>query len=259
MISTMTDEPQYAVEATQTSLAILEALVDSNDPVGVTALADIVGVSKSVAHNHLSTLRAAGYVVKRSERYEASLRPLALGERTRDGFDFYQAAKQQLDNLAAATGETATLFVLEERGGVPVSISEPEGGWSAPFRAGERLPLHVNAPGKAILASLASDRVDRILDETDLVAPTSATIVDPEELTDELRQIRDDGVAFCRGEQYEGVIGVAAPLSQINGSRIAAMGVCGPVNRLNGRYLREDITGQVLSTTKSVQVDLTAN
>jgi len=255
----MTDEPQYAVEATQTSLAILEALVDSNEPVGVTELADMVDVSKSVAHNHLSTLRAAGYVLKRSERYESSLRPLALGERTRDGLGFYHAAKQQLDNLAAATGETAILFVLEETDGVPVSISEPEDGWSAPFHAGERLPLHVNAPGKAILASLPSDRVDSILDETELVAPTSATIVDPSDLADELRRIRDDGIAFCRGEQYEGIIGVAAPLPQISGSRSAALGVCGPVERLNGRYLREDITGQVLSTTKSIQVTLTSN
>ncbi|MDS0223052.1 IclR family transcriptional regulator [Haloarcula sp. S1AR25-5A] len=255
----MTDEPRYAVDATQTSLAILEALVDASGPIGVTELADTVGVSKSVAHNHLSTLRAAGYVVKRAEQYEPSLRPLALGERTREGLSFYAAAKEQLDNLAAATGETAILFVLEETGGVPVSISEPEDGWSVPFHAGERLPLHVNAPGKAILSALPSDRVDSILDETDLVAPTSATIAEPDELTEELRRIRDDGIAFCRGEQYEGIIGVAAPLAQISGSRIAALGVCGPVERLNGRYLREDITGQVLSTTKSIQVNLTAN
>ncbi|WP_336338363.1 IclR family transcriptional regulator [Haloarcula brevis] len=255
----MADEPRYAVEATQTSVAILEALVDAAGPVGVTALSDTVGVSKSVAHNHLSTLRAAGYVVKRGEKYEPSLRPLALGERTREGLSFYQAAKEQLDNLAAATGETATLLVLEETAGVPVSIAEPEDGWSVPFRTGERLPLHVNAPGKALLASLPSDRVDAILSETDLVAPTSATIVDPDELTAELRRVRDDGIAFCRGEQYEGIIGVAAPLSEVGGDRVAALGVCGPVERLNGRYLREDITGQVLSTTKSIQVDLTSN
>ncbi|KAA9396596.1 IclR family transcriptional regulator [Haloarcula sp. CBA1130] len=255
----MTDEPQYAVESTQTSVAILEALVDATEPVGVTDLADIVGVSKSVAHNHLATLRAAGYVVKRAEKYEASLRPLALGERTRESLSFHQAAKQQLENLAAATGETATLFVLEEAAGVPVSISEPDDGWSVPFHAGERLPLHVNATGKALLSSLPSDRVESILNETELVAPTDATIVNPDELTEELRRIRDDGIAFCRGEHYKGIIGVAAPLPDVNGNRVAALGVCGPVDRLNGRYLREDITGQVLSTTKSIQVNLTAN
>ncbi|MDQ2074401.1 IclR family transcriptional regulator [Haloarcula sp. NS06] len=255
----MTEEPQYAVEATQTSVAILEALVAEGGPVGVTELANTVGVSKSVAHNHLSTLRAAGYVVKHAETYAASLRPLALGERTRDNLSFYQAAKQQLDNLAAATGETATLFVLEETAGVPVSISEPEDGWSVPFYAGERLPLHVNAPGKALLSSLSSSRVKSILDERELVAPTDATIVAPDELTEELRRIRDDGIAFCRGEQYEGIVGVAAPLPDVGGNRIAALGICGPVERLNGRYLREDITGQVLSTTKSIQVALTSN
>ena len=255
----MTDEPKYAVEATQTSVTVLEALVDATGPVGVTELANTVGVSKSVAHNHLSTLRAAGYVVKRAEKYEASLRPLSLGERTRDNLSFYQAAKQQLDNLAAATGETATLFVLEETAGVPVSISEPEDGWSVPFHAGDRLPLHVNAPGKALLSSLPSDRVESILDERELVAPTDATLVNTEELIEELRRVRDDGIAFCRGEQYEGIIGVAAPLPDVSGDRIAALGICGPVERLNGRYLREDITGQVLSTTKSIQVALTSN
>nr|WP_231896117.1 MULTISPECIES: hypothetical protein [Haloferax] len=35
------------------------------------------------------------------------------------------------------------------------------------------------------------------------------------------------------------------------------MGVCGPSSRLTGRYLEEDITGQVISTAKSIQVDLT--
>jgi len=255
----MTDEPRYAVEATETSLAVLEALVDAEDTMGVTALADHVGVSKSVAHNHLSTLRAAGYVIKRGEQYDASLRTLTLGERTRTGIDVYGAAKRKLDNLAAATGETTTLFVLEEDAGVPVYVAEADDGWSPPFVEGERLPLHVNAPGKSILSSLSADRVDAILERTDLIAPTDATTTAPDELVEELRRIRDDGIAFCRGEQYEGVVGVAAPLPEINGSRVAALGVCGPVDRLNGRYLEEDITGQVLSTTKSVQVDLTAD
>lgn len=255
----MADEPQYAVEATETSLAVLETLVDTEGTMGVTALADRVGVSKSVVHNHLATLRAAGYVVKRGAQYDASLRTLTLGERTRADIDIYGVAKRKLDNLAAATGETTTLFVLEENAGVPVYIAEADDGWSPPFVEGERLPLHVNAPGKSILASLSADRVDAMLAETDLIAPTDATTTDPDDLVEELRRIRDDGIAFCRGEQYEGVVGVAASLPEIDGSRVASLGVCGPVDRLNGRYLEEDITGQVLSTTKSIQVDLTAD
>lgn len=255
----MDDTPEYAVEATGTSLSILEALVAHEEPLGVTALADRVGVSKSVVHNHLSTLRARGYVVKRSAGYEPSLRTLNLGNRTREKLPIYRDAKQALDNLATASGETTTLFVLEASAAVPAYISQPSNGWDPEFREGERLPIHVNAPGKSILASLSDDRVEEIVDGTKLHALTEATITDTDALEDQISRIRDDGIAFCREEQYEGIVGVAAPIYTGEADYVAALGVCGPVDRLSGRYLEEDVTGQVLSTAKSVQVTLTSN
>ena len=255
----MTDEPDYTVDATETSLAILERLVDVTDPLGVTALADHADVSKSVAHNHLATLQANGYVRKQGDRYAPTLHSLDLGVRTRNRIDIYRAAKKQLHNLAAATGETTTLSILEGTAGVPVSIAGTDDGWTPPFNEGASLPLHVNAPGNAILASLPPERVESILDATELVGHTDATITDSDALVEKLNSVRDDGIAFCRGEHYQGIVGVAAPLPSISGSRTAALGVCGPVERLNGRYLEEDITGQVLSTAKSIQVELTAD
>lgn len=252
----MADEPTYTIDATTTSLALLETLVESTDGMGVTQLADSLDVSKSVAHNHLSTLRAKGYVVKRGRTYEPSLRSLYHGSRTREGMAVYEASRTHLDNLAAASGETAVLFVFEEGYGVPLYITETAKGWSPQYTVGQRLPIHVNAPGKAILASLPEDRVDEVVDSTDLVARTSATITDPEELRTELRGIRDNALAFCRGEQYEGIVGIAVSVTTASADRTAAIGICGPVDRLNGRYLEEDITGQVLSTAKSAQVDL---
>lgn len=252
----MAEEPTYTIDATTTSLTLLETLVESADGMGVTQLADTLDVSKSVAHNHLSTLRAKGYVVKRGRTYEPSLRSLYLGSRTRERLPMYESTRTHLDNLAAASGETAVLFVLEETYGVPLYISETPTGWSPDYTVGERLPIHVNAPGKAMLASLPADRADEIIDSTDLDARTSATITDPEELRTELRGVRDNALAFCRGEQYEGIVGVAVSVTPSEGDRAAAIGICGPVDRLHGRYLEEDITGQVLSTAKSAQVDL---
>ncbi|RDI70150.1 IclR family transcriptional regulator [Halopelagius longus] len=248
---------EYTVAATRTSLRILETLVESDDALGVTALSERVGVAKSVAHNHLSTLRACGYVVEKDGTYEPSLRTLNLGVRTRARTTVYDGAREKVDALAEATGETATLFVLEADRGVPAYVSEVADGWSPEFRAGERMPLHLNAPGKSLLASLSEDRLTEILDRSDLTARTQATITDRDELEAELRRIRDNGFSFCRGEQFEGIVGVAAAVPNAGGDRTAAVGVCGPADRLNGRYLEEDITGQVLSTTKSIQVDLT--
>ncbi|WP_129113741.1 IclR family transcriptional regulator [Halegenticoccus tardaugens] len=252
----MSDTSPYAVEATGTSIAILEALIEIGEPLGVTTLADRVGVSKSVAHNHLSTLRTHGYVIKRGRQYGPSLRALKLGKHARENLAVYRAAKRELDSLAAATGETATLFIIEEHSGVPAYVTNPEDGWSPPFLEGERMPLHVNAPGKALLASLSGEQLEAVLDATDRVMFTNATITDLDELTAQLRQIRDDGISFCKEEHSEGIVGVAAPIPSSNGTRTAAAGVCGPMDRLNGRYLEEDIVGQVLSATKAVHATL---
>ncbi|MFC6862035.1 IclR family transcriptional regulator [Halomicroarcula sp. GCM10025817] len=253
----MSSDQDYTIDATETSLDLLETLVESDEPMGVTALADSLNVSKSVVHNHLSTLRARNYVCKRGTRYEPALCSLYLGAKALQRLPIYTAAKRYLDNLASAAGETAVLFVLQETVGVPVYIAESPDGWAPRYVVGERLPLHVNAPGKAMLSALSEERLDAIVADTDLVAPTSATITDPDALKEALWGVRDEGFAFCRGEQYEGIVGVAAPVTTTEDDRVAALGVCGPVDRLHGRYLEEDIPGQVFSTAKSIEVELT--
>lgn len=253
----MTDDAPYKIESTGTSLRLLERLVEAEEPVGVTRLAADLGLSKSVAHNHLSTLRHLGYVVKRDRKYEPTLRPLSQGERTRRAMRVYRVGREKVENLAEATGEAVLLFVEEADRGVPVCISCGVEGWSPPYCVGERMPLHVNAPGRAILASLPEDRTATILTETSLEAPTERTVTDRDELGRRLRKVRDDGVAFCREEQFPEIIGVGAPVRATDGSRHAALGVAGPAERFNGRYLEEDLAGQVISTAKSIEVALT--
>lgn len=253
----MADDTPYTIEATGTSLRLFERLVEAAEPVGVTRLAADLDLSKSVAHNHLSTLRHLGYVVKRDRKYEPALRPLAHGERTRRAMRVYEVGREEVDNLAEAAGEVVLLFVEEEGRGVLVCISDGSADWSPPYCAGERMPLHVNAPGKAILASLPEERAVSILAEGALVAPTERTVTDPDELRRGLRRVRDDGVAFCREEQFAGVIGIAAPVEAPGESRHAALGVVGPADRLNGRYLEEDLAEQVISTAKSIELALT--
>jgi DNA-binding IclR family transcriptional regulator len=252
----MDEKPRYAVEATGTSLRILETLVESPEPTGVTTLSREIDAAKSVVHNHLSTLRAHGYVAKRDGRYEPSLGLLSLGAQVRNDVPIYRDAKEAVDNLAAATGETATLFVREERHAIPIHISAGDTEWTQPFGVGDRIPLHVNAPGKCLLASLSDEALDPVLDKGEREAFTDATMTGRDELSAELGRVRDDGIAFCRSKHIERIVGVAAQMPSTASYRPAALGVCGPVDRLNGRYLEEDVTGQVLSTTKSVQVEL---
>jgi len=253
----MTTDPSYEIDATGTSIDVLEHIVGAGGRAGISEIAADLDVSKSVAHNHVSTLRKRGYVVKRDRKYAPSLRLLALGERTRGAVEVYTEGRDVVENLADATGEVVELFVIEERYGVPVAIAGGASDWLPPHACGERMPLHVNAAGKAILASLPDDRLDAILSELALTAPTDQTVTDRAALRTEIKRIRESGVAFCRAEQYEGVVGVAAPIEWGASDRGAALAIDGPVDRLHGRYFEEDLVGQVVSTVKEIEVALT--
>lgn len=253
----MTTDPSYEIDATGTSIDVLEYIVDTGGEAGVSEIAADLDISKSMAHNHVSTLRKRGYVVKRDRKYAPSLRLLALGERTRGAIEVYSKGRGVVENLADATGEVVELFVMEEHYGVPVAIAGGASDWLPPHVCGERMALHANAAGKAILASLPDDRLDAVLSEIELTAPTEQTVTDRAALRAEIKRIRESGVAFCREEQYGGVVGVAAPIERGASDRGAAIMIDGPADRLHGRYFEEDLVGQVVSTVKEIEIALT--
>lgn len=245
------------IDATATSISIFEYLIETDEPVGVSQVAGDLDISKSMAYNHLSTLQTAGYVTKRDRKYSPSLRSLMMGETIRRKLDIYEQGRRYVNNLAEATGESAELFVMEEQYAVPIAITNQSVDWSPPYQIGERTPLHATAAGKALLASLPPSRLDRVLDEGPLPALTDRTVTDRERLLTEIRDIREDGISFCREEQYAGIVGVGAPITADQSASTGALAIVGPIERLHGRYFEEDLVGQVVSTAKQIEVELT--
>ena len=245
---------QYTIDATNTSIEILERLI-ADGPQGVTTLAENLDLAKSAVHNHLSTLQQNGFVVNRDGTYEPSMQLLKTGNQARANLGL-SAVRDKIANLAEATGETTVLAVEEDGYGVPLYVETTARSWRPPFFEGERLPLHSNAAGKAILSTLPQARVRDILDARGLPAATDRTITDAEVLQEQINRIQDDGTSFSKEEQYEGTVGVAAPLPRLAENRAAAVSVVGSAETLRGRYLEEDITGQVVSTAKAINVEI---
>jgi DNA-binding IclR family transcriptional regulator len=66
----------------------------------------------------------------------------------------------------------------------------------------------------------------------ELQAPTPKSIVTPEQLIDELSNVRQRGYATNLEELEPGLAAIAAPIRDIHGQVIAAISVGGPVARL---------------------------
>jgi DNA-binding IclR family transcriptional regulator len=253
----MARNSSQGVQATVNSFRILEQLVAAEGSMGVTEISDAVGLSKGVVYTHLQTLIDLSYVRKREQRYLPSFGILKLTEDVRRQVPEFTTVRYHVENLARVTGEVSALFVEEDGLGVCVCSSMGSEPWVPDYTCGSRMPLHVNAPGKAILSSFDRDHVDAIIEEHGLSRLTDETLTIPETLESELSTIRESGVSFCREEQFSDVVGVATTVDLGERAPAAAIGVCGPSDRLSGRRLEEDITGQVISTAKSIRIDLT--
>src|SRR5205823_6591133 len=97
---------------------------------------------------------------------------------------------------------------------------------------GSRVPIHCCAPGKAILAFLPDDALDAVLAAIKFEKHTERTITSRRALLVELERIRACGYALDRGEHFDGIHCVAAPMLDRHGQTIAALTIAGPATRI---------------------------
>ncbi len=144
-----------------------------------------------------------------------------------------------LRRLTAQTGETANLGIRD--GGTAVFLAQSESPQMMRMitRLGSRAPLHASGVGKALMAWLPEDELERILDERGLARVTENTLHTPESLREGLAEIRRQGFACDREEHAIGLHCVAACIHDEHGIPLAAISVSGPVARIPEARLLE--------------------
>lgn len=244
------------IQSVETALAVLDA-VGEREPVGVTEVADALDRSKASVHHHLNTLRQSGYLEQVDGKYRLGLAFLSLGGQVRERQSIYHLAKADADDLAAETGELVRLVVERADRGVVVYQTAGEHVDDPDTRLGSDEPLYCTAAGKAFLAELPADRIDRYLAETDLRAHTDRTITDPDRLREELATIDAEGVAFDDGERYEGVRCVACAVHSPDGELLGAISVSGSADRLTDERFRSEIPDRLQNVVGVVELQHT--
>lgn len=243
------------LQATRLSLRILDE-IRRRDGAGVTELATHFDRSKSSIHSHLRTLAAEGYLVNKNGYYTVGLQPLQLGGHARIKHELYRMAKDEVDELAEETGETAKIVVEEGGEGVYLYQARAEQAVQTDSHVGTHVLLHSTAVGKAILANIDEERRAAIIDEHGLPQVTANTVTDRETLETRLERIRDRGVSFDDGERIEGLRCVAAPI-KTDESVLGAISVSGPKKRIDDETFRTTLPEIVRNTARVVEINAT--
>lgn len=220
-------------------LHILEVLVASEHPRGVSELAAELELARSNVHRVLKTLEAAGYVrhATGANTYVPTLKVWELGTKVHSRLDIAKEARPFIEALMQRTNETVHLSVLD--GAEVVYIDKVES--AEPVRAystlGGRAPAYCVATGKVLLAF--SGRELEFGPDGTLPGFTPRTLTRREDLAAALAEVRARGYSINWGEWREQVRGVGAPIRDARGMVIAAVGLSGPAERFGKARLGE--------------------
>ncbi|MFB6141480.1 MAG: IclR family transcriptional regulator [Halosimplex sp.] len=240
------------VQSVQRAFAVVDVLREAGT-VRIDDVASTLDIPTSTAHVHLKTLEATGYVLRDSEGYRLSCRFLRDGMTVRHRKNVYQSTKGEVEDLADVTGEVANLGI--EENGQRVILYQAEGTEAVYDNApvGEHTEMHWTALGKAILAHLPEDYVDRIVEVYGLPESTANTITARDRLDEELARIRDRNYALEDEERREGIRSLASPVV-VEDDVVGAISVSGPKERFDDGRIEDELLPELRNAVNVVEV-----
>ncbi len=213
-----------AFGAVQTSLSLAE-------------LSRVAELSESTVYRLLTTLQEEGLVERghdRQGRYRLGLELFRLGNAALNGRGLGREIMPHVEALAELSGETVNVGVLYEFNVLYVQKIESQQPLRASLTVGSAIvPAHCSANGKVLLAYLAADRLERLLEAFPLTRRGMNAITDREALQRELARIREQGYAVDDREFADDIRAVAAPIRDHQAVVSAAIAVAGPATRLS--------------------------
>jgi IclR family KDG regulon transcriptional repressor len=244
------------IQSVGRAFAILEQFSQDERELGVTVIAQRVGLHKSTCFGLLYTLQEMGYIQQNPEtgRYSLGLKIFELGQAYLEGQDLRQLANPYLRRLVEQTQETVHLVVLEGHRAVYIDKVEGTHAMTISSRIGQRAKMHCTGVGKALLAHMYENDISFVLSH-ELEKFTDNTIIDPENLREHLSGIRRAGYAIDDEEIEIGLRCVAAPIFNSHNQAFAAISMSGPSGRITRERLGE-LSKLVCGTAREISRQL---
>lgn len=253
---TDTDPDTVPIKSVGTMFEIL-AEIQQRESAGVSELAERVGVAKSTVHNHLGTLLAYEYVERDGNQFRIGVRFLDQGGHARSNLTGSEFIKAKVREVAQRTGELVQYMVEEHGRGIFVFREPGNKAVRTKTRLGRRVYLHHVSAGKAILAHLSEDRLEKIVDRHGLPPKTENTITNSETLFDHLSDIRNQGYVFDEEEHIRGLYSVGVPVKLGDNDVIGAMSIAGPQHRIQGQGELEEFVQLLTGVANEIELNIT--
>lgn len=215
------------------AMDVLRLYAPDRHELGVVEVAELLDRPKNTVSRWLRIMVDVGLLVRdpESSRYRLGMQLAALGELARQATSLQRLARPVLEALAEETGETSNLVILDGRAAVNVEVVQSPRPIKHMGVLGRRLPLHVTAAGKVLLAWVPARKRATLLDEP-LVRFTDRSICSIGDLEQELTLVRRAGYATAWKELEDDLAAASAPVRDHRGAVVAAITTSAPTARV---------------------------
>lgn len=223
--------PRPQVPAADQTLRMLSFLARQRGPVAARTIAAQLGVPRSSVYHLLATLEEHGFVVHlpAERRWGLGTAAFELAGGYARQQPLARLGRSLIATLADRTGESAHLAVMTGRDVLYIVEERAPRRPALVSDVGVRLPAHLTATGRAMLAALPREQVRALYpDAAPFADRTGRGPARPGELREVLRRVRTDGFATEDGEVTLGLRSVGVAVRDHTGWPIAAIAVTYP-------------------------------
>ncbi|GAA1677367.1 IclR family transcriptional regulator [Citricoccus zhacaiensis] len=209
------------------------------------------GWPKSTVHRLLQRLSELEVIEQHGSGYRLGIRLMQMTSAMPvDGMR--EMALPHMAQLQAWSNAPVHFGVLRGKDVVVIQTLHAADTTSPIGEPGARIPSHLSAAGRAMLAFLPEEEIDEIL-APPLIAMTPTSITDPQEIREQLAAVRSSKSAVQFGEIHAGIGNVASPIL-IKGRPMGAVAVQFDASK----PLSDAITQGVMLTAKRITLDTIA-
>lgn len=224
------DKSVSAVKSADRVLDIFELFAERREPMNLSDIARELDMPASSTHKLLQNLLARGYLETEAQgkTFRLGYKLFEIGSKYAQQTDlsgeFQLAAQKIVDEL------NESVFLTIRNGNKVLYVAEKQSTHPVRFvsHLGMQLPLHATAMGKVLLSGMSDDDIAALYPDRQLGRLTETTVTSFDELMEQIRRIRIEGVGYSNGESVFGVRCVAAPVRGASRRIVASLGVSIP-------------------------------
>jgi len=233
------DKKEELLDSLTKGLALLRLFASGVESLTMQDVAERLGVTRAAARRLLLTLQHNGYLAQDGRRFSLTPRVMELGYAYFASMSLPQLARPHLLALAAQTGETCSVGVLDGESVLLIAREEPRQILRVDMAIGRRMPAYAHSLGRVLLAGLDDAVLREYLAGAQLQKLTPFTIRSRTALAATLQRVRAEGYCTLISELVDGFAGISVPLHDQSGKVVAGLGFSMVLGSRNAAFLEQ--------------------